>query len=466
MKISKQFFTSLIVFAVLGAGAVFLSLFFPQNPGEQQTEVTLSDRAQNAFASAEVTNTQGSYSVLQEDGTYQCEQLAGLPLSQEAFDELARECTSLSAIGPLVQDPEKPVDYGFDHPLARVQASYSDGGGILIEVGSQLIGSDQYYIRVNGGSSVYRIDRASIAYLLSDISSYLDLSLSPVDGEANALPTTIQLTRGEQTLRLDRLPYTQTDGMGLRYNYRLVGDRPAYVDPDAFNTYFDDLASLKASGVAILYPSNFELQQYGLADTDRYATLSFAMLGRQVTLRIGLCADDFYYIYREGVPAIYRLAADDAHWTGVSWYALMSRYLMAPTAESLRQIQIDADGKTYLFDLTGSRIRLNDQYLSNETFGQFYQLLCSVRAEYQMEEPLQNIPPEMTVTFVFDQPAAQPQGDQYYRTEIVRFIPYGIKRHAIEIDGVAEYAVRSNYLAQVLTVLPNLQDGDSIDPNW
>ncbi|HIV87437.1 MAG TPA: DUF4340 domain-containing protein [Candidatus Pygmaiobacter gallistercoris] len=466
MKISKQFFTSLIVFAVLGAGAVFLSLFFPQNPGEQQTEVTLSDRAQNAFASAEVTNTQGSYSVLQEDGTYQCEQLAGLPLSQEAFDELARECTSLSAIGPLVQDPEEPVDYGFDHPLARVQASYSDGGGILIEVGSQLIGSDQYYIRVNGGSSVYRIDRASIAYLLSDISSYLDLSLSPVDGEANALPTTIQLTRGEQTLRLDRLPYTQTDGMGLRYNYRLVGDRPAYVDPDAFNTYFDDLASLKASGVAILYPSNFELQQYGLADTDRYATLSFAMLGRQVTLRIGLCADDFYYIYREGVPAIYRLAADDAHWTGVSWYALMSRYLMAPTAESLRQIQIDADGKTYLFDLTGSRIRLNDQYLSNETFGQFYQLLCSVRAEYQMEEPLQNIPPEMTVTFVFDQPAAQPQGDQYYRTEIVRFIPYGIKRHAIEIDGVAEYAVRSNYLAQVLTVLPNLQDGDSIDPNW
>ena len=187
MKISTQFFTSLIVFAVLGAGAVFLSLFFPQNPGEQQTEVTLSDRAQNAFASAEVTNTQSSYSVLQEDGTYQCEQLAGLPLSQEAFDELARECTSLSAIGPLVQDPEEPVDYGFDHPLARVQASYSDGGGILIEVGSQIAGTDQYYIRVNGSNSVYQVGRSSIRYLLADISSYLDLSLSPSE-EGNTAP--------------------------------------------------------------------------------------------------------------------------------------------------------------------------------------------------------------------------------------------------------------------------------------
>ena len=139
---------------------------------------------------------------------------------------------------------------------------------------------------------------------------------------------------------------------------------------------------------------------------------------------------------------------------------------MAPTAESLRQIQIDADGKTYLFDLTGSRIRLNDQYLSNETFGQFYQLLCSVRAEYQMEEPLQNIPPEMTVTFVFDQPAAQPQGDQYYphRDRAV----YSL-RHQTACDRDrrrGRVCVRSNYLAQVLTVLPNLQDGDFIDPNW
>ena len=470
MKIGKQFLTALLVFLALGCFVLFLSFFLPSRTSSSQEDaVTLSDRAQNAFSSVEIENASGSYTITYDDDGYHCDQLKGLPLSAAAFDELAKECTSLTAWGPLEQPRNSDggvPDYGFSFPVARAEAVYSDGGGILIEIGAQVTGANQYYIRVNGGSSVYRIDRASIAYLLSDISSYLDLSLSPVDGEANALPTTIQLTRGEQTLRLDRLPYTQTDGMGLRYNYRLVGDRPAYVDPDAFNTYFDDLASLKASGVAILYPSNFELQQYGLADTDRYATLSFAMLGRQVTLRIGLCANDFYYIYREGVPAIYRLAADDAHWTGVSWYALMSRYLMAPTAESLRQIQIDADGKTYLFDLTGSRIRLNDQYLSNETFGQFYQLLCSVRAEYQMEEPLQNIPPEMTVTFVFDQPAAQPQGDQYYRTEVVRFIPYGIKRHAIEIDGVAEYAVRSNYLAQVLTVLPNLQDGDFIDPNW
>ena len=50
MKINKQFFTSLLAFTVLGVLAVSLSLFFPSSRSEAPTEVTLSDRAQNAFA--------------------------------------------------------------------------------------------------------------------------------------------------------------------------------------------------------------------------------------------------------------------------------------------------------------------------------------------------------------------------------------------------------------------------------
>ena len=467
MKISKQFYTSLVVFALLGVGVIALSLLFPASRGKQQTEVTLADRAQNAFAQVEIVNAGGSYQVTYEDDVYRCPQLSGLPLSQAAFDELARECTSLSAVGPLQQDPDHPVDYGFDFPLARAQASYSDGGGILIEVGSQIAGTDQYYIRVNGSNSVYQVGRSSIRYLLADISSYLDLSLSPSEEGNTALPSQIVFTENGQTLQLDRLYSTRTDAMGMSYQYQLAGDRPSYVDPDAFETYFGELASLKASGVVTLYPSDVELRQYGLSNTSDYSTLSFTLLGEQVTLRIGNLAGDFYYVYREGVPAVYRLSASDAHWVGVTRYALMSRYLMAPTVDTLREIRIDTKDTSYLFDLTGSGILFNDQSLSAETFEQFYTLLCSVRAEYEMEDPLQNIPPELTVTFVYDEPAVNPQQeDQLYRTEVVRFIPYGIKRHAIEIDGVAEYAVRSSYVSRILSVLPLLEDGQTIDPTW
>ena len=467
MKINKQFFTSLLAFTVLGVLAVSLSLFFPSSRSEAPTEVTLSDRAQNAFASVEIINAGGAYSVTAEDGVYSCDRLAGLPLSQSACDELARECTSLTAVGPLVQDPDAPVDYGFDFPLAQAQATYSDGGGISIEVGAQITGTDQYYIRVNGGNTVYQIGRSSIRYLLSDISSYLDLSLSPVEEAGNALPSSIEWTTNGQTLRLDRLPIPQTDGMELSYSYQLAGDRLSYVDPDAFTTYFDQLSTLRADGVVTLYPSEPELKEYGLSDESDYSTLSFTLLGQSVTLRIGNFTGNFYYLYREGVPAVYRLNLSEAHWIGVTRYALMSRYLMAPALDTLREIQIEASGQTYLFDLTETSVSFNGEFLSQETFEQFYRLLCSLRAEYEMEDPMQNIPPDAVITFVYDEPLAGTElPDSGYRTEVIRFIPYGVKRHAIEIDGTAQYAVRSSYLSRLLFVLSDLQDGQEIDPTW
>ena len=230
MKISKQFLTALLVFLSLGCFALLLSLFLPPaRSSSQEGAVTLSDRAQNAFSSVVIENASGSYTITCDEEGYHCDQLKGLPLSENAFDALAQECTSLTAWGPLEQtkDPDSPApDYGFDLPLARAQAVYSDGGGILIEVGAQIAGTDQYYIRVNGSKSVYRIDRGSIRYLLADPSVYLDLSLAPYGADGTVLPSRIKLTEGEESIELERLYTVKTDGAGFSYNYRLVGERP------------------------------------------------------------------------------------------------------------------------------------------------------------------------------------------------------------------------------------------------
>ncbi len=53
-----------------------------------------------------------------------------------------------------------------------------------------------------------------------------------------------------------------------------------------------------------------------------------------------------------------------------------------------------------------------------------------------------------------------------YRTDVICFIPYGPKRHAIEINGAALYAVRSTYATKVLGVLATLQDGQQVPASW
>ena len=468
MKISKQFLTALLVFLSLGCFALLLSVFLPSaQPSSKEGSVTLSDRAQNAFSSVEIENASGNYTITYDGEGYHCDQLKGLPLSTDAFDELAQECTSLTAWGPLEQpkDPDSPApDYGFDLPLARAEAVYSDGGGILIEVGSQIAGTDQYYIRVNGSQSVYRIDRASIRYLLAEPSVYLDLSLAPSRSDGTVLPSSIKLTTGEESIELERLRTTQTDGAGFSYNYRLVGPRPYYVDPDAFKTYFGDLNTLKATDVVTLYPTEVELREYGLSAEQPRSVLSFTVLGEQVTLRIGDFSGSFYYVYREGVPAVYRLSALAVTWEGADEYALMTRYLMTPDPDTLREIRVEGTGVSAQFVKTSTGWNWNGDPLSGETFDSFYRLLCSLRAEYEIEDPVQNILPEMTVTFVYDEPTGEEEPE--YRTDVIRFVPYGIKRHAIEINGEARYAVRSTYVSAILSALSGLWDGQVLNLSW
>ena len=117
MKVKHQFFAALGCFLALGLAALALMALAPAGqaaPGAL-SPVVLSDRAQNAFASARVTNASGSYTVQASGiGTYTCPELAGLPASQQAFEGLAQQCTSLTAYGPA----EPAEDYGFDRPTA------------------------------------------------------------------------------------------------------------------------------------------------------------------------------------------------------------------------------------------------------------------------------------------------------------------------------------------------------------
>ncbi len=477
MRFNKQFTAALVAFAVLGLLVLALFALLPDTYRQDNLPVTLSDRAQNAFAAGIITNASGSYTVQEKNGVFNCETLDGLPTSQQAFETLAQQCTSLTAYGPVDQAHATPADYGFDTPTATANVTYSDAGGIHIEVGAAVAGTSQYYIRVDKSAAIYRIDKNEIRYLLADQSAYLDLSLTPSGTDSSTLPTAITLTQNDTTLSLKRLDAVAVDGVGLTYQYQLQNERGSYVDPDSYKTYFGELPQLKALGVVTMDPTELDLQEYGLSPKSKTppTVLSFTMLGETITLRIGNRSGDFYYLYREGIPAIYRLDALAATWDGVTEYALMSRYLMAPLQSSLRGITITTADTSYQFDLTQSPPLFGGSTIMPSSMDAFYTLLCSLRAEYEMTEPAQNIPPDLSITLVYDElsppPAAgggTPEQDVQppWRTDTIRFIPYGTKRYAIEINGTAQYAVRSAYVAKVLAVLATLPNGAPVSPIW
>jgi len=74
--------------------------------------------------------------------------------------------------------------------------------------------------------------------------------------------------------------------------------------------------------------------------------------------------------------------------------------------------------------------------------------------------------PELSLTFWYTQTAEELATRTPARSTTVRFLPYGLRRYAIEVDGVARYAVRAAYVSKVTETMLSLRDGMEITSAW
>lgn len=466
MKINKQFATALFVFVLLGALAAVLNLTRPITASHKTSSIILSDRATGALASVRIKNSYGSYTITREGDDYSCAQLQLVPTSYKAMETFAEHCTKIEATSGI-RVPESAVDMGFDKPRAVAEITFTDNSQLTLTIGAKREAGDGYYARLAADGPVYLLSEADTAPFLAEVSSFVDLQLTTDAGKTEQLPTRISLSSGLSSLTVSSLPATVTDCTGALYDYTVTDQTDSgYADTDRLHSFFDGLFDLRARSVVQLFPTADELKSYGiLTDDGTPATLlSYAYKGAETRLYIGNRSGDYYYVYKEGVAAVYAVTLENACWDGVAYYPLMARHLLAPLPQSVASITVTTSVGSYdiLLDDSGETGSVNGEPLSDRTFGQLYQLLFSVEAQYPMEQAADPTLPELTLTVLYREQDAAGQP----RTDVLRLIPYGLRRHAIELNGVAHYAVRSGYVQQVTETLRTLHDGVQISTSW
>lgn len=461
MKINRQLRTALIVLVVLGAAAFCIVHFNPFSTQHQPQSITLSDRAAGALATVRVRNAAGSYTVTREDEAYRCAQLSDLPTSETAFDTLAEHCTGIVATSSA-KLPDEPDALGFDRPKAVVEITFSDDSGLTLTLGNQTADGTAYYLRLTEGGTVYLLSAKDAAVFLADVTNYVDLNLATFD----SLPATIELKNAKAgLLTAQSLAEPATDGEGNIYDYTLSDEtRTTFADTESLQSFFGGLTNLKALSVVQLSPTLDELVSYGILDNagQPVHTLTFGSGDTMIALSVGNRSGEYYYVYKSGVNVVFSLALDDMTWDNVSFYLLMSRWPLAPLMADVASITAQTENGAYEITIDGATANCNGMPLSDRTFAQLYQLLFSFQAEYEIDGQLQPILPDLTLTIRYRAPGA----DGAPRTDVVRFVPYGLRRDAIEINGTALYAVRSTYAARVSEILLNLYDGMEISSSW
>lgn len=448
------------ILAVIAVAAIALLLYFPlHRPKEDDLSVVLSNRSVEQFSAVTVTNEQGSYTLLRNGAGYSCKELIGLQLSSTAAQEMAQNSCTVSATGSVRDFFLDEEDYGLKSPRSKVEITYADATALSLEIGSDLPGDPaRCYFRVSGERSIYIGDKSAFTYFLGGPDSLAEKLLSPSAGkiQQTALPSNIDYTQGNTHLQIRALKTPYTDGYGNVYNWCFADG--GYLDSEQYTAYFGRCMQLEASAVFAVAPTREELSACGL--TEPYATLSIQYDGERADLKIGNKENENYYMYKEGTNAIFLVPEKLCSFMGASRYALESRYLMAPPREKVASIMVSAYGaeeQDFLIDVRALGGLVDGQSLSEDTFGGLYQLICSLKAEYPLEEEVPYTETDSIKIIYLYQNGSR---------DMVELVPYGVKRYAIFLNRQAQYAVRSGYGEKLIATLSQISEGQKIDPTW
>lgn len=460
MRMNTELRAALAVSALVAFLAAALSFLAPYTERQLSSSITLTDRAFAVLRQVEVRNDQGSYTLTLEDGVFRCNKLAGMPCSSKAFEKMAEDCTHIEAMTvPRMNDRTDP---GFDAPHSRVTISYTDDTLLHLTIGAKNEEGTGYYLQLVEGGPVYLLSPEDAAPFLEGASRYLDKELVSNTSKSQSLPEKLQYSNAHGSFTVERLAKPFANGAGEWMEYTITADdgRTAYADPERLRENFADLNTLTADRVVHLHPSDGELSSYGVtrADGSWACPLRYTINGEETTLYLGNRSGDFYYICKDGVGALFGLPLDQMGWENADLFALMCRTLFAPAQQDVAEIQIETADRAYTLtldevggaDCGGTR-------LSDRSFERLYGLLLSCRAEYELDSRVENIRPDLTMTFKM-------RGSD--ETHTLRLVPYGLRRHAIELDGEALYAVRAGYVQAVTAALEAAAAGRDFSVSW
>ena len=453
----KKWITCLLAAAaVLAVGALLLLPL--RDPSEENLTVILSNRAVGQFLSATVENGNDSYTVAAKGNTFSCKELEGLPVSQEAMQSFAMACCEVSAAGTVRDFFVREEDYGLDEPRGTIKITYQDKTSLSLQIGSDVPDSDQCYLRIEGEKSIYIAEKSALSFFFNGKEQLLNMLLAPNAGDLQetAVPTGITYAAGDLSLSIVSLAQPYTDGYGNVYNWAFRDG--GYLDGEQYTAFFGRCMQMKAEGVYSFSPSESEMEECGLKAPACRLAIEYG--NEKSTLLLGNKTGNNYYVYKEGVPLIFTVPEVYCSFEGVTRYQLESRYLMAPKREKVASVMVNTyagQEDAFLVDVNTEGGAVDGQKLSEYTFSGVYQLLCSLRAEYQLEEIVPYTETD-SIKLVY----LYKDGTR----DTVELVPYGVKRYAVFLNKKAVCAVRSSYGEKVINTLSQISEGQKIDAEW
>ena len=372
-------------------------------------------------------------------GVYSVRELSESVTSQSACENAFANAATLLAESVAAENVTDFAPFGLDEPISTATITYTDRV-LTLEIGDVAPASQHYYVRVDGGDTVYLMRPMLVSMFADGVAVYRDISGFAVSSE--------DLT--------GFLLETGGDAFEMQYHDKIGGSvfsRWQMVQPARNNTD-GAAAEALAGGVADIALNAFVktaredgLGEYGLDAPWRTLTLTY---GDGSTFIMELGGTDSlgnYYARFDGTYDVYLVKKESvAFLDGAAMPALLNEFANIVAIGSVDALEVTVEGGTMRFavDRSGEEpaFTKDGAAVDAERFKEAFQATNVVPVNgLAAEDEVQGAQPVLTLTYTFH------NGEEPYTVE---YLDYSINNCALRKNGSVSVTVSKEALEGAL----------------
>ena len=454
-----------IIAVLLFGGFGILRLVNPDKTGlvEEKKEdvIELTDDITGTSATrVEIKNSLDEFSFVRRlEKTYYIEGRQDMPVSSSTILSALTYAGSVTAVTEVAKKVTDWEQYGLKEPIATVKWIKGDYSHYF-ELGD-IAPSGNYYMRFNGGDTVYTYDIASANMFITARMDYYDTTLFAFDVQTDGpyiTEFTIFNRKMGETLVAELQDLTAEDlGLSAYVMSAPIEHNFSVEKFDAISALMGNLTSLTVFSDDV---SDANLEKFGLMDPDYVFT--FTNVAIKNTLRIGLRSDEgYYYAYAEGKPFIYIIDEDVMKILTYDVAAYCDIMSYSRPYDTIDTLTIKGGGKTYNIDIVGTaddndlKAYINNKFVEYENFGSLYAHIISIDVSEVGTKP-DGVTPIVTIEVnCLDG-----------TTDILKYYKISELKSFFELNGEGRLIVPTAKVEQILTFSQQLYDGQEIVLDW
>lgn len=451
------------VAVVLFVSVVVLKHIVPDNKQEITTEekktgIELIDESGASGEKLEIKNQLDEYTFIRRlEKTYYIEGKQDLPVSNSKIISAMTYAGTVTAETEVKSGVTDWEEYGLKDPIATVRWTKGDKTHYF-EIGD-LAPSGNYYMRFNGGDTVYTYSTDAASMFITARMDYYNTSLFQYDSETDA-PYITEFSIGQrdgENIVVKLLDLTSED---LNNAFLITAPIEHYFANEKQEEVYDLIGALTSLTIYDDDVSQENLKKYGL-DNPKY-TFSFTNVAVKNVAHFGNTSDEGYvYVYAEGHDFVYIIdeATINILIHDIATYCDTMSY--SRSYDTIDTLTIQGGGKTYDIDITGTaedgnlKAYINNKYVEYENFGTLYAHIISIDVSDVGSKPA-GVTPLVTITVNCLDGS----------TDVLKYYKIDEMNSFFELNGAGRLIVPTAKVEQILKFSQNLYDGKEIVIEW